>query len=419
MSLEKPASSVPHQSGVPGPAGRLAENVVYFARALRAAGIPVGPGAVLDALEALRVAGIGTKEDFYWTLHAVFVKRHEHSVLFDQAFRIFFRRRGYIDQMLAMMMPQAPAPPQAPQPGSTRVHEALFSGLDDKLKRQREVELDARMTVSDREVLQRKDFAQMTTAEIAAAKAAMKRLVLPLAEVRTRRLAPHPDGHLIDIRRTLRASMKGGGDFIDLRFIGPKTKPPPLVALLDISGSMSQYSRIFLHFLHALTEVRRRVSTFLFGTRLSNVTRALRERDPDDALAACSAGVPDWSGGTRIASSLHGFNKMWARRVLTQGAIVLLITDGLERDADDTLAFEIDRLHRSCRRLIWLNPLLRFEGFEARARGIRAMLPHVDEFRPIHNLESMAGLVAALEHGGGRDGDSKAWMQKALMQKVA
>jgi uncharacterized protein len=393
--------------------GRLAENIVYFARALRAAGIPVGPGAVLDALEALEVAGVGTREDFYWTLHAVFVKRHEHSVLFDQAFRIFFRRRGYIDQMLAMMMPQAPAPPQAPQPGSTRVHEALFSGLDDKLKRQREVELDARMTVSDREVLQRKDFAQMTGAEIEAAKAAMKRLVLPLAEVRTRRLKPHRHGHLIDIRRTLRASMKGGGDFIDLRFIGPKTRPRPLVALLDISGSMSQYSRIFLHFLHALTETRRRVSTFLFGTRLTNVTRALRERDPDDALAACSASVPDWSGGTRIASSLRLFNKLWARRVLTQGAIVLLITDGLERDADDTLAFEIDRLHRSCRRLIWLNPLLRFEGFEARARGIRAMLPHVDEFRPIHNLESMAGLVAALEHGGGHSGDPKVWMQKA------
>jgi uncharacterized protein len=393
-------------------AGRLAENIVYFARALRAAGIPVGPGAVLDALEALQVAGVGTREDFYWTLHAVFVKRHEHSVLFDQAFRIFFRRRGYIDQMLAMMLPQVPAPPQAPQPGSTRVHEALFAGLDDKLKRQREVELDARMTVSDREVLQRKDFAQMTSAEIEAAKAAMKRLVLPLAEVRTRRLAPHRHGHLIDIRRTLRASMKGGGDFIDLRFIGPKSRPPPLVALLDISGSMSQYSRIFLHFLHALTETRRRVSTFLFGTRLTNVTRALRERDPDDALAACSASVPDWSGGTRIASSLRVFNKLWARRVLTQGAVVMLITDGLERDADDTLAFEIDRLHRSCRRLIWLNPLLRFEGFEARARGIRAMLPHVDEFRPIHNLESMAGLVAALEHGGDRSGDPKAWMQK-------
>jgi hypothetical protein len=393
--------------------GRLAENILYFARALRAAGIPVGPGAVLDALEAVKAAGVGTRDDFYWTLHAVFVKRHEHSVLFDQAFRIFFRRRGYVDQLLAMMLPQAPATaPQTPQAGATRVHQALFSGLDDKLRKEREVELDARLTVSDREVLQKRDFAQMTTAEIAAAKEAMKRLVLPLAEVRTRRLAPHRHGHLIDVRRTLRASFKGGGDFIDLRFIGPKTKPPPLVALLDISGSMSQYSRIFLHFLHALTDARKRVSTFLFGTRLSNVTRALRERDPDDALAACSANVPDWSGGTRIASSLHAFNKQWARRVLTQGAVVLMITDGLERDADETLAFEIDRLHRSCRRLIWLNPLLRFEGFEARARGIRTMLPHVDEFRPIHNLDSMAELVAALAHGAGNAGDPKLWMQK-------
>ena len=392
--------------------GRLAENILYFARALRAAGIPVGPGAVLDALAAVETAGVGTREDFYWTLHAVFVKRHEHSVLFDQAFRIFFRRRGYIDQLMAMMLPQAPAEPPPPEAGATRIHEALFSGLDDKFKKEQEIELDTRMTVSDREVLQNKDFAQMTAAEIAAAKEAMKRLVLPLAEVRTRRLKPHPHGHLIDIRRTFRASLKGGGDFIDLRFIGPKTKPPPIVALLDISGSMSQYSRLFLHFLHALTDARKRVSSFLFGTRLTNVTRALKERDPDDALAACSASVPDWSGGTRIASSLHAFNKLWARRVLAQGAIVLLITDGLERDGDDTLAFEIDRLHRSCRRLVWLNPLLRFEGFEARARGIRTMLPHVDEFRPIHNLESMAALVAALQDRGGRAGDPKAWLQK-------
>jgi uncharacterized protein with von Willebrand factor type A (vWA) domain len=393
--------------------GRLAENILYFARALRAAGIPVGPGAVLDALEAVKAAGVGTRDDFYWTLHSVFVKRHEHTMLFDQAFRIFFRRRGYVDQLLSMMLPQAPTnTPQPPQAGATRIHEALFSGLDDKLKKEREIELDARLTVSDREVLQKKDFAQMTGAEIAAAKEAMKRLVMPLAEVRTRRLAPHARGHLIDIRRTLRASLKGGGDFIDLRYIGPKTKPPPLVALLDISGSMSQYSRIFLHFLHALTDARKRVHTFLFGTRLTNVTRALRERDPDEALASCSASVPDWSGGTRIASSLHAFNKQWARRVLGQGAVVMLITDGLERDADDSLQFEIDRLHRSCRRLIWLNPLLRFEGFEARARGIRTMLPNVDEFRPIHNLDSMADLVGALSGHANRAGDPKVWMQK-------
>jgi uncharacterized protein len=392
--------------------GRLAENIIYFARALRAAGIPVGPGAVLDALAAVNVAGVGTRDDFYWTLHSVFVKRHEHSVLFDQAFRIFFRRRGYLDQLMAMMLPQAPSTPRPPEAGATRVQEALFSGLDEKLKKQQEIELDTRMTVSDREVLQRKDFAQMTNAEIVAAKNAIKRLVLPLAEVRTRRLAPHPHGHLIDIRRTLRSSFKGGGDFIDLRFVGPKSRPPPVVALLDISGSMSQYSRIFLHFLHALTDTRKRVSTFLFGTRLTNVTRALRERDPDDALASCSAVVPDWSGGTRIASSLHAFNKLWARRVLTQGPVVLLITDGLERDADDNLAFEIDRLHRSCRRLVWLNPLLRFEGFEARARGIKTMLPYVDEFRPIHNLESIGALVASLQPGRRGAADPKAWMRK-------
>src|SRR6202046_488672 len=214
--------------------GRLAENIVYFARALRAAGIPVGPGAVLDALEAVKAAGVGTRDDFYWTLHAVFVKRHEHSVLFDQAFRIFFRRRGYVDQLLAMMLPQAPNnTPQPPQAGATRIHEALFSGLDDKLKKEREIELDARLTVSDREVLQKKDFAQMSGAEITAAKEAMKRLGLPLGEVRTRRLAPDRRGHLIDMRRTLRSSLKGGGDFIDLKFFGPKTKPPPIVALLD------------------------------------------------------------------------------------------------------------------------------------------------------------------------------------------
>src|SRR5208282_4840281 len=233
---ERQAPSGPGFAGSSSPAsgggkadGRLAENILYFARALRAAGIPVGPGAVLDALAAVKVAGVGTREDFYWTLHAVFVKRHEHSMLFDQAFRIFFRRRGYIDQLMAMMLPQAPTnTPRPPEAGATRVHEALFSGLDEKLKKEQEIELDTRMTVSDREVLQKKDFAQMTSAEIAAAKDAMKRLVLPLAEVRTRRLAPHPRGHLIDMRRTLRLSLKSGGDFIDLRFVGPKSKPPPI-----------------------------------------------------------------------------------------------------------------------------------------------------------------------------------------------
>jgi uncharacterized protein with von Willebrand factor type A (vWA) domain len=392
--------------------GRIAENIVHFARALRAAGIPVGPGAIMDALTAVKVAGVGTREDFYWTLHAVFVKRHEHTLLFDQAFRIFFRRRGMIDKLLAAMLPQAPREEEKPPPGAQRIQEALLAGQGEVERKPPELEVDARLTVSDREVLQKKDFAQMTAAEILAAKDAIKRLVLSLDEVKTRRLAPHRHGHLIDIRRTLRASMKAGGAVIDLRYLGPRTKLPPIVALLDISGSMSQYTRLFLHFLHAVTDARKRVHTFLFGTRLTNVTRALKAKDPDEALAAVGANVADWSGGTRIASSLHVFNKLWARRVLTQGAIVLLITDGLERDPDDRLAFEIDRLHRSCRRLIWLNPLLRFSGFEAKAKGIRTMVPHVDELRPIHNLDSMAELVRALSATGGGAGDPKAWLEK-------
>jgi uncharacterized protein len=397
------------------PEGRLAENIVYFARALRAAGIPVGPGAVLDALEALSVARVGARDDFYWTLHAVFVKRHEHTILFDQAFRIFFRKRGYIEKLIASMIPQTLGPAaKSPAPGAQRIQEALFSGLNERAQDQSEIEIDARLTVSDREVLQKKDFAQMTAAEIAAAKDAIARLRLPLDEVRTRRLTQDRHGHLIDIRRTLRASMKAGGAVIDLKYLGPRVKEPPIVALLDISGSMSEYTRLFLHFLHAVTDARKRVTTFLFGTRLTNVTRAIRQRDPDEALAACSANVADWSGGTRIASSLHIFNKQWARRVLGQGAVVLLITDGLERDADDTLAFEIDRLHRSCRRLIWLNPLLRFHAFEARAKGVQTMLPHVDELRPIHNLESMKELVRALSGA-----PAKGYNPKDLLKQIA
>ncbi|MBO0752052.1 MAG: VWA domain-containing protein, partial [Bradyrhizobiaceae bacterium] len=368
-------------------AGRLAENILYFARALRAAGLPVGPGAVLDALSAVEAAGLGEKQDFYWTLHAVFVKRHEHSILFDQAFRLFFRKRAYLEKMMAAMLPAAPGAVAEPVPGAARVAEALFESLKKKPDEVRDIEADRHFTVSDREVLQGQDFAQMSAAEIARAKEAIRHMVLALEAVRVRRLGPDPHGHLVDMRATLRASLKAGGGLIDLRYRGPKTRLPPVVALLDISGSMGEYTRLFLHFLHAVTDARKRVHSFLFGTRLTNVTRALKAKDPDEALAACSASVADWSGGTRIAASLTAFNKRWARRVLGGGAIVLLITDGLERDPDDRLAFEIDRLHRSCRRLIWLNPLLRFDGFEAKARGVQAMLPHVDEFRPVHNLD--------------------------------
>jgi uncharacterized protein with von Willebrand factor type A (vWA) domain len=396
---------------MPAEGGRLADNIVHFARALRGAGLPVGPGAIMDALAAVQAAAIGPREDFYWVLHAIFVKRREHSLLFEQAFRMFFRRREGLDQLSAML-PPTPQLERKPPAGAQRVQDAFGAPAGSDRSRQ-EPETDARLTVSDQEVLRRKDFAQMTAAEVAAAKEAIMHLVLSLHQIKTRRLAPHRHGHIVDIRRTLRASLKAGGAVIDLKYLGSRARPPPLVALLDISGSMTQYTRLFLHFLHAVSDARKRVHTFLFGTRLTNITRALKAKDPDESLAAVAASVPDWAGGTRIASSLHSFNKLWARRVLTQGAIVLLITDGLERDPDDRLAFEIDRLHRSCRRLIWLNPLLRFSGFEAKAKGIRTMLPYVDQLRPIHNLDSMIELVRALSAHGGPAGNPKAWLAGA------
>jgi uncharacterized protein with von Willebrand factor type A (vWA) domain len=385
--------------------GRLAENVMHFARALRRAGLKVGPSAVVDALEALQATGLGGRDDLYWTLHAVFVKRREDRDIYDQAFRLFWRKRALLEKAMSLMLPTAPAArePQRPQAGGARVAEALFGDRRREAERRTIVELDARLTVSDLEILQRKDFAQMSAAELAAAKQLVRQLVMPKDRLRIRRMRANPHGRVIDPRRTLRASLRAGGDLIDLKRRGPADRHPPIVALLDISGSMSQYTRVVLHFLHALGE-KRRVSTFLFGTRLTNVTRHLRARDPDEALSRCAESVPDWSGGTRIATSLHTFNKVWSRRVLGQGAIVLLVTDGLERDAEvdsganpgRSLSDEMDRLHKSCRRLIWLNPLLRYEAFEAKARGIRLMLPKVDEFRPVHDLESMAELVAAL-----------------------
>lgn len=382
--------------------GKLAENIVYFARVLRAAGLPVGPASVVDAIRAVEAAGIGVREDFYWTLHAVFVTKREHRLIFDEAFRVFWRNRGLVEKMLAIMSPVAlPSAPQKPKPGQARVGKAL-GGQDQPTKEAErpEIEVDARFTVSERELLQAKDFALMSAEEIARAKQAIRDLVLPVDTFLTRRMGAANRGRVIDPRRTIRASLRTGGSMIALKYRERREERPPVVALLDISGSMSQYSRIFLHFLHALAE-KRKVTTFLFGTRLTNVTRQLRTKDPDEALAACSASVMDWSGGTRIATALAGFNRLWSRRVLSGGPIVLLITDGLERDTDEDLAREMDRLHRSCRRLVWLNPLLRFDGFEARARGVRLMLPHVDEFRSVHNLDSIADLCRALAGDGG------------------
>ena len=402
-----------------GARGALAINIMHFARALRAAGLPIGPGAALDAIEAVEVAGVRNRADFRAALEAVLVKKHEHAPVFDEAFRIFWRRRGFLEQLIALMSPvDQPANGQGaeiekPAAAAARVAEALM-GKREPEREESSVTYDQSFTVSEAELLQRKDFAQMSAKEIADAIRAIASLDLSGDERRTRRFSPDHRGARIDLRRTLRQSMRGGGHFIDLARTTRQTRKPPIVILCDISGSMNEYTRVFLHFFHALTEKRGRVHTFLFGTRLTNVTRALRHKDPDEALAQCSGEVLDWSGGTRIGQCLRQFNRDWSRRVLGQGATVLLFTDGLEREGVAELSREMERLHKSARRVVWLNPLLRFDRFEPRAQGVRAILPNVDEFRPVHNLASVAALVAALSRGdGGLAVDPRVWMKRA------
>ncbi len=396
---------------VPQESGHLAENVMHFARVLRVAGLSIGPDRVIDAVKAVEVAGVDRRDDFYWTLASVFLDKREQFEVFDQAFHIFWRDPQLLERAMAMMLPQVYGKsPEDEEQAGNRVSEAFQSGVTQQTPQEEapeKVELDATLTFSSREVLQHADFETMTNAEIAEAKAMISRLRLPIPEVRTRRFRSDPYGERVDLRATLRASLRGGGRAIELRRRTPRYRHPPLVVLCDISGSMSRYARMFLHFLHAITNDRDRVHTFVFGTRLTNVTRCLKHRDVDLAMGEIADMVADWSGGTRIGSSIREFNLHWSRRVLGQNAVVLMITDGLDRDVGEGLGEEMERLHKSCRRLLWLNPLLRYDGFEARPAGIRAMLPHVDDFMPAHNMSSLIDLAKTLNQAGARRGLKK------------
>ena len=388
---------------------KLSGNITHFARALRRAGLPIGPGRIMDAIRAVEAAGFSNKRDFYWTLHACFVNRPEHRTVFAQLFRLYWRDPRYLEHMMAAMLPairgvQEDRPAQAAE---KRAAEALLDGAeappqDDEGETAQEdalVEVDASLTMSASERLKTLDFEQMSLAEMAQAKRMLARLALPIKPLPSRRSMIANQGR-IDAARTMRNALRKGGEMHQLTFKTPRPRYPNLVALCDISGSMSQYSRVILHFLHAVSNARgagwAQVHAFTFGTQLTNITRHLATRDVDAALAAAGAQAQDWEGGTRIGASIAAFNRDWSRRVMGQGAVVLLITDGLDRDKPDDLARQMQRLHPSARRLIWLNPLLRWDGFAPKAAGIRAMLPNVDSFRAGHSIASLEELAAVI-----------------------
>lgn len=371
----------------------LAANVMHFARLLRRVGMPIGPGKVATALDALQLIDIGHRADVFNTLHAVFVERHAHSELFRLAFERFWRMHAGAAQALSLEEAVKPDLREVAKPEPRRIEEAFGTRRAAASQIAEEI-LEAVASWSAAETLRAKDFETMTAAEFAEARRLVRTLRLPIADVPTRRFRAGP-GPRIDMRAIFRAMVRAGGLIVLKR----KTRAehhPPLVVLCDISGSMEPYARMLLHFLHAVTNDRDRVNVFMFGTRLTNVTRELRARDPDEAVTRVTRAVKDWSGGTRIGEALGAFNRFWSRRVLGQGAVVLLISDGLDRDGGAGLAQQMERLHRSCRRLIWLNPLLRYAAFSPKSAGIRAMLPHVDDFRSVHNLDSLVDLIAAL-----------------------
>ena len=388
--------------------GKLATNITWFARALRAAGLPVGPGRIIDAIRAVEAAGFTHKQDFYYTLQACFVTRPEHRTVFAQIFRLYWRDPRYLEHMIAALTPaiRGVQEEKKAKPAEKRAAEALLEGVNREVDTPEpeedgtEIEIDASRTMSGEERLRSLDFEQMSTAEMAQAKRMLAKLTLPVKPLTSRRTQINPQGRIIDFRATLRSSMRQGGDIQQLATKSRRQRWPNLVVLCDISGSMSHYSRAMLHFLHAVAGQKgagwARVHAFTFGTRLTNITRHLATKDVDAALAAAGAEAQDWEGGTRIGECLHGFNRDWSRRVLGQGAVVLLITDGLDRDDPDRLAREAERLHLSARQVIWLNPLLRWDGFAPKARGIAAMLPHVDSFRAGHNVASLEGLAEAI-----------------------
>jgi len=387
--------------------GAFVGNITHFARALRGAGLPIGSGRIADGVRAVEAAGFTSRRDFYWALHACFVSRPEHRQVFTQVFKMYWRNPQFLESMMALLMPSALSTPKdrKKHDAETRAAEALLQGAALAASKMREpegteIEFDASMTFSNVEKLRSLDFEQMTTAEMQDAKRLIATLKLPVRPLASRRMRTAARGRVADWQVTTRRSLRTGGDIRDIAWKKPTVRWPNLVALCDISGSMAAYSRAVLHFLHAASNAKgagwAQVHSFTFGTRLTNITRQLRHRDVDAALALAGAEAKDWEGGTRIADCLHDFNCDWSRRVLGHGGVVLLITDGLERDEPGKLAREMQRLHLSARKVIWLNPLLRWDGFAPKARGIREMLPHVDSFRAGHNIASLQELAAAL-----------------------
>lgn len=374
----------------------FARNVVHFVRLLRAAGLPMSAAHAVDALHALTLIDIDQRDDVRAALAAILVSSSSERAFFDSAFDLFWRDPDWENQLRALLLPKVKSG-MPPPVRSNRLADALANrnalaraGTPEDATR---YEIRSQATFSAEEQLRHRDFDTLTADEWRALRHLIRSRRTTLAKEPTRRMKAASHGTHADLRASARRAVHEGGDWVVWKYRTRQERKPPLVLLLDISGSMSNYSRAVLYYCHALLQSRERLQVFLFGTRLTNATRALRERDPDVAIAALSECVADWSGGTRIGAALAEFNRRWAKRALAGRATVLLVTDGLDHESIDLLDAEMTRLARFAHLIIWLNPLLRYQQFEPLARGVRAILPHVDAHRPGHNLESLSAFA--------------------------
>jgi uncharacterized protein with von Willebrand factor type A (vWA) domain len=376
---------------------QLAENVVHFGRLLRSVGLPVGPDRVVNALTVLNLVGVKRRDDVQEALASVLVDRHENRPVFDAAFEAFWHHPEQMQTSLAQILQASAGKSDSHQTRERVEHARLEQALKLPSLPQEASETtiaDATATYSDIERLRGQDFASMNADEFAAATRLIQHLQLPLKPIRSRR-RQHARRGEIDLRATTQQMLRSPDTLLPV-YRNRGWRQPPLVVLLDISGSMERYARMFLHFAHALMRRYHQVETLVFGTRLTNVSRYLRDRDVDVALDNATRNVQDWHGGTRIGHSLGEFNRQWARRSLTGNASLVLVTDGLDRDQSDELAVQAARLRRYAREIIWLNPLLRYDDFQPKATGIRTLLPMVDHFLPVHNVNSLARLEQQL-----------------------
>ena len=384
-----------------GKSGALLHNLLLFGRLLRGLGLDISPGRMIDVVQAIPLIEIGRREDFKATIRSLLVHDKADIELFEAAFDAFWKNpnREQMSDDLANLVDFRPEEPQTliTPPALDQMNDGPEEPpADDNDDDYQEV-IELTQTYSRREVLRQKDFAEMSSSELAQVQRFMAELVWQLGTRQTRRLRSGR-GKLLDLRRAMRQNMRYDGELLEWPRREKKQKPRPLVILADISGSMERYTRLLISFSYSLaTTMQQQVETFVFSTRLTRITRQLEGKDLDDILKDVGSSVPDWSGGTRIGDALKRFNLLWGRRVLGRGAVVLIISDGWDRGDPELLGEEMARLHRNSHRVIWLNPLLSSERFEPLTRGLVAAMPYVDDFLPVHNLASLEALAGHLQ----------------------